>query len=634
LYSGSIAAPELPEIQASEILYRIENGDAVIYDHVAIVGDLDVGLIDLPLVYEEAEQGQARMVVASRIQIRDCLISGNVNFSRAHFKEFMDWSGSIFIGEARFKGAAFFELAAFDAAVFDGYATFRDAWFGKDASFSGAKFGAIANFGNVRFSKDASFGSAAFSSICANFSDAQFEGDADFTGAQFPGTANFKQASFGRTASFWQVNFGADSIFEEAAFTGFVSFLKSIFGGIADFRHSEFAEDLTFELALFRGNCIFLSSSFQGDVNFSSARFLGPADFNSVALKDAVFWEAEFHQLSFSRAKIEGNAHFERARFIGAAHFLSSDFGATANFSAAAFSCTASFEDAQFRGSSNFTDALFAGEATFDRTRFIKDVSFSSAQFKEKAQFMGAVFCEDLKARGARFTESCDLTASEFHRMLSLEDARIHTMRLFSASFGRDSRISLQGADFDRLEVRWESIKDWLVYDGAVYLALIKNFKNLEWFDDADDCYFQYRKRSQAEKKLFAREAGGLAVNWSKLLDCLAWISCGYGVRPSYTVYLSILLIVLFAGLYWTGDSIVVEHINSTAVGSHLAPADEMQSLSFADHLYFSAMIFTARAQVKWFPAGVYRYLATLESILGWLLMALFLVTLGRIMIR
>jgi hypothetical protein len=317
-----------------------------------------------------------------------------------------------------------------------------------------------------------------------------------------------------------------------------------------------------------------------------------------------------------------------------AAAFQSADFGAMASFSAATFSRTAMFEDAQFHGSSNFAAVMFAGDASFESSRFVKDASFSSAQFKGMSDLTGAVFCEDALFSGARFTETCDFTSSEFHRDLNLENARVHIMRLFKASFGDKSTISLQGSDFDRLEVRWESIRDQLIYDGAVYLALIKNFKNLEWFDDADNCYFQYRKRSQAEKRLYSREGGALAVNWSKLLDYLAWISCGYGVRPSYTVYLSILLIVLFAGLYWTGNSIVVEHINSTAVGAHLAPADEMQSLSFADHLYFSAMVFTARAQVKWFPAGVYRYLATLESVLGWLLMALFLVTLGRIMIR
>jgi hypothetical protein len=37
---------------------------------------------------------------------------------------------------------------------------------------------------------------------------------------------------------------------------------------------------------------------------------------------------------------------------------------------------------------------------------------------------------------------------------------------------------------------------------------------------------------------------------------------------------------------------------------------------------------------VKWYPVGACRYMATIESILGWLLLALFLVTLGRTMIR
>jgi hypothetical protein len=58
------------------------------------------------------------------------------------------------------------------------------------------------------------------------------------------------------------------------------------------------------------------------------------------------------------------------------------------------------------------------------------------------------------------------------------------------------------------------------------------------------------------------------------------------------------------------------------------------ESLNFLDNMYFSAMVFTAKTQVKWYPVGVYRYLATVESVLGWLLLALFLVSLGRTMIR
>jgi len=92
---------------------------------------------------------------------------------------------------------------------------------------------------------------------------------------------------------------------------------------------------------------------------------------------------------------------------------------------------------------------------------------------------------------------------------------------------------------------------------------------------------------------------------------------------------LSGFFILLFAVLYWQRMGIVVEPLNGS---EYLQGQNE--ELTFLDNLYFSAMVFTAKTQVKWYPVGVYRYLATLESILGWLLLALFLVSLGRTMIR
>jgi hypothetical protein len=632
----SIADQPQREIQASEVLARIENGDSVIYDHVAIVGDLDLSILDLPIlgIDRPDSEGHVAKMVAARIQIRNCQLRGAVNFAGALFKESVDFGGSAFAREARFKGSIFEGRAAFESSQFDKYTTFKDAIFLQEAAWTGASFGAIANFGNVIFSASASFGATKFSSLCTNFSDVQFDGDADFTGAHFAGTANFKQAIFGKTANFWQAKFDADSIFEKADFIGYASFLNSSFGGNADFRQSEFKEELTFERSRFGGHCIFLNSSFQKKGNFSSAQFVGVANFDDVLLNDAIFWDAQFHQTSYIGAKFEGDAHFERSRFIDAAIFTRSEFSGVANFKLAVFNRPANFEHVQFSGSVHFSGAQFVEDATFEEARFDGDASFSSARFEAKALLKGAKFVQDARFLGARFAESADFTGCEFHKNLGMENARIYTMRLLKTVFASESRISLHGSDFVRLEVRWPSIKEKLVYDGAVYLALIKNFRNMEWFEDADDCYFQYRRNSQSEKKFYSRYRGMPSVNWSKLLDCMAWISCGYGVRPKYTVFLSILLIVLFAGLFWTGDSIVVEHINSTAKGAHLAEDDQIKSLSFADHLYFSAMIFTAKTQVKWYPAGIYRYLATIESVLGWLLMALFLVTLGRTMIR
>jgi hypothetical protein len=50
--------------------------------------------------------------------------------------------------------------------------------------------------------------------------------------------------------------------------------------------------------------------------------------------------------------------------------------------------------------------------------------------------------------------------------------------------------------------------------------------------------------------------------------------------------------------------------------------------------LFFSTMIFLSQGPIDFLPVGRHRYYVILEGMLGWLLLALFLVTLGRIMIR
>ncbi len=136
----------------------------------------------------------------------------------------------------------------------------------------------------------------------------------------------------------------------------------------------------------------------------------------------------------------------------------------------------------------------------FERTAF-----FAVTTFNDNAHFLGAKFNNDLV----------------------LESARIYSMQLDNATFGKNSKISLKDADFTRLVVPWSTIKDRLEFNGAAYLALVKNYKNLEWFDDADNCYYEYRQIS------LANEPWG----WAKLADVITWLSCGYGVRVSYIAF-------------------------------------------------------------------------------------------------
>ena len=362
------------------------------------------------------------------------------------------------------------------------------------------------------------------------------------------------------------------------------------------------------------------NSIIQGIVKFDNAIFERLVDFEGTTFMLAGFRYAKFCKYAgFEDTTFSGYAAFEHVEFMGEANFSNAQFsdGADAYFCEAKFRDNAFFwsirgKKITFSGDADFQHVLFYKLATFHRSKFLKKANFAFSRFNgEDAIFMNAQFEGVADFKGARIKGEIDFRDAQFNK-----------------------NFDLRGARFTHFVVSLGSIKNRLVYDGPVFLALINSFKISEQFEDADDCYYQYRRKSQAEKKLYAWNGGMPVMNWSKLLDALAWISCGYGVRPKYTFFLSILLIIFFAGLFCTGNSIVVEQINSAAIGQHLAQGDQIHSLSFADHLYFSAMIFTTKTQVKWYPAGVYRYLAVVESILGWLLMALFLVTLGRTMIR
>ena len=62
--------------------------------------------------------------------------------------------------------------------------------------------------------------------------------------------------------------------------------------------------------------------------------------------------------------------------------------------------------------------------------------------------------------------------------------------------------------------------------------------------------------------------------------------------------------------------------------------ASFVTEISFKDALYFSTMVFVSMPPHDWRPKEGWKYAVMLEDVLGWLLLALFLVTLGNVIIR
>jgi len=393
------------------------------------------------------------------------------------------------------------------------------------------------------------------------------------------------------------------------------------------------------------GSLRITNSSLQGVVFLDNLTVDGQANFEETEFQNDLFLRGcRFQDAEFPHAHFCGYADFSSCIFKEPANYVQAIFDGDTDFSYSQFLKDASFNFAKFNTDFVYFDGTgFFGNVSFQGTRFGKYVYFYAASFHKAADFLFADFegnclISDVRFGGDVIMESVQFKGyaifgdTHFDGLLLLPGATINNMMMPGVTFGENSLIYLNNSDVHRLLASWRDIQDHLVFQGAVYLALVENYKDLGWFQDADECYYRYRWLAQEEK----------SWGWSRLFDYLAWVFCGYGVRPSYTVAWSLLLILVCGGIFFAGGGILLSP-HSAPPAPNLArhePIDasgyapETDRPSFTDALYFSAMVFIAQAPVDFLPQGLYRYLVILEGILGWLLLALFLVTLGNVMIR
>ena len=187
------------------------------------------------------------------------------------------------------------------------------------------------------------------------------------------------------------------------------------------------------EFAQFRGNAIFIGTCISGD---------------------ATFFRTRFANVSFKDATLNGMVQFSEAIF-GQADFQGAQFGGKS-----------SWQGSLFQGDAGFDGALFLGRTSFPTATFLAMVSFTSARFQEEAFFEGTVFAK-----------TADYSTAIFQKGISFAGATIDKMRLLKAQIS--SQISLQNAEFNRLEARWPVLCNHLRYDGETYLSLARNYRNL-----------------------------------------------------------------------------------------------------------------------------------------------------------
>ena len=180
--------------------------------------------------------------------------------------------------------------------------------------------------------------------------------------------------------------------------------------------------------------------------------------------------------------------------------FCEAEFYSLAHFKKARFFKDADFNDIKFLSKTNFDQAHFEESACMCRARFEGNVDYSNSRFDGEANFREVQFLDSVQFSGVKFLNEVDFRGTKFLGSLNLIRAR-----------------------FPLMEIPWNSIKNEIVYDGSLYLSLIKNYRNLEWFKDEDDCYYQYRRESQKRKRIFSKKRDGIFLySMTSYLGCHA----------------------------------------------------------------------------------------------------------------
>ncbi|WP_147315773.1 pentapeptide repeat-containing protein [Asanoa ferruginea] len=171
--------------------------------------------------------------------------------------------------------------------------------------------------------------------IAADFTGAQFAGDARFVGAHVEGGVTLSGATFDN-ATFDELTTAGAFVLDGARFSGAATFARSRFGGEvsarrvvfqgASFAEAAFEKTVTLDHSTFADTTSFRRATFHSGFSIERGSFAAYAGFRTVTFEDMAFfrWTA-FH----------GDAYFENATFGGAVNLGRAEFHGRASFAGA-----------------------------------------------------------------------------------------------------------------------------------------------------------------------------------------------------------------------------------------------------------------------------------------------------------
>jgi hypothetical protein len=436
-----------------------------------------------------------------------------------------------------------------------------------------------------------------------------FERNVDLSYVLFKNSTFFEGSTFNNSANFKGSIFNNSAYFEKVKFNNSANFEGSTFNNSADFFESTFENSTAY--------AVFTKSTFNNSANFGAVVFNNSPNFRKATFKDSAYFEdSKFDNATyFPASTFEKGACFSGSIFNDSADFRGSTFNDSADFFGSTFNDFADFDGSTFN-SAYFYESTFNNPADFHGSTF-NSAYFYESTFNNSADFHGSIF-NDSDFGKSTFNYFVDFSLSVFNNFTDFREAAFKDSTYFEESTFVDS-AHFEGATFDNSAfLGMPETSENIFTDGRTCELFRKSYNNLARYADANNIYYNFRIESMNDK----------SISISKLIDFLSWVTCGFGTKLEYTIDWIIGIIIIFAFIYkwdWKTPGIY------RASGEDKT---EKAKVSFWECLCFSVNTFTRLGTPNWHQRDKFWYAVTIEGILGWVMMAIFLATLMSLLIR
>ncbi len=126
----------------------------------------------------------------------------------------------------------------------------------------------------------------------------------------------------------------------------------------------------------------------------------------------------------------------------------------------------------EVKGDLYFNKTIFWDPVYFSYTKFSGDAHFNRTTFEEYADFDHTIFKEYADLSYATFKKNANFGQTVFEQHANFYKATFKDADFRNATF--KGPFVLTGTGYNKLSVRWDNIKDRLVYEESVYPMFIK----------------------------------------------------------------------------------------------------------------------------------------------------------------